>query len=393
MPQQPKLRRKKVGKQEYWVTATGGGSLTYFGNVKETSFEVARKKFREHLTSLSEGTRADNVLTCADLIEQFLAWVEEHRSDATFDQRRRDCNRFGNFKVRGRRVFDLPATAIRSDDLKAWLKGCEAKDEQRTLRHRDTSIRHCWNWGSKYPSPVSLLPPTFRPFAALEKPYVPPKCLSEVDLITDEEIATLFEAARHDLDSFHRFGPKTPREQNPYEDFADMLRCYYHTGARTGELAAATVNNFLPKSRQVILGKHKTVKSTHTLRHITLNDEAVAIFEKQCRGKSPSDHIFNTSDGKPWKPRSLPARFVRIKEIASVLKLGEIREQITIYDFRHLWISEALMAGNEVATVARMAGTSINMIEVVYGHFRNEHLHEAQAKLDHARSERKGRKR
>jgi len=43
--------------------------------------------------------------------------------------------------------------------------------------------------------------------------------------------------------------------------------------------------------------------------------------------------------------------------------IGKIRDHITMYDFRHLWISEALMAGNDVATVARMAGTSIAMIE------------------------------
>jgi integrase len=72
------------------------------------------------------------------------------------------------------------------------------------------------------------------------------------------------------------------------------------------------------------------------------------------------------------------------------MEFGQIRRHITIYDFRHLWISEALMAGNDVATAARMAGTSIAMIERTYGHFRNEHLHEAQARLDEARKKRRG---
>jgi hypothetical protein len=55
---------------------------------------------------------------------------------------------------------------------------------------------------------------------------------------------------------------------------------------------------------------------------------------------------------------------------------------------RHPWISESLMAGNDITTVAKMAGTSITMIERVYGHFRNQHLHEAQARLDALRRQR-----
>jgi hypothetical protein len=47
------------------------------------------------------------------------------------------------------------------------------------------------------------------------------------------------------------------------------------------------------------------------------------------------------------------------------------------------------MEGNDIATVAKMAGTSISMIERVYGHFRNKHLREAQDKLDRARRRRK----
>ena len=47
------------------------------------------------------------------------------------------------------------------------------------------------------------------------------------------------------------------------------------------------------------------------------------------------------------------------------------------------------MAGNDIATVARMAGTSIAMIERVYGHFRNDHLQEAQARLDQSRKQRR----
>ena len=40
------------------------------------------------------------------------------------------------------------------------------------------------------------------------------------------------------------------------------------------------------------------------------------------------------------------------------------------------------MAGVDVLLVARMAGTSVAMIERVYGHFRNQSYQDAQARLD-----------
>ena len=63
----------------------------------------------------------------------------------------------------------------------------------------------------------------------------------------------------------------------------------------------------------------------------------------------------------------------------TVRKRAGVRGTITIYSFRHLWISEMLMAGVDVLLVARMAGTSVAMIERVYGHFRNQSYQEAQA--------------
>lgn len=189
--------------------------------------------------------------------------------------------------------------------------------------------------------------------------------------MADSEATSLLEAARVDLDIFHAFGPKIPRKVNPYESFAFLLRCYYHTGARTHELARVTVGDVLNRTRQIVLGNHKTSKTQREqrVRHVTLNNEALSIFECFSTGKNRSEPIFTSSDGKRWAMRSLHERFRRVKEVAATQGIGDVRDHITIYDFRHLWISEMLMAGNDVATVARMAGTSIAMIERTYGHF------------------------
>ena len=114
-----------------------------------------------------------------------------------------------------------------------------------------------------------------------------------------------------------------------------------------------------------------------------VNDEVAAILKRYSAGKDRHQPIFTDPKWRPWTRDTLDHRFQQVRERAGV------RSEITIYSFRHLWISEALMSGVDVATVSRMAGTSIAMIEKVYGHFRSDHLREAQARLDAARQQRR----
>jgi integrase len=394
MPRKPTLRRKKVGRSEYWFTKAGG-SDTYFGNIKEVPYEEARRQFAAHISNLveEETPSKTKVLTAGELIDLFLDWLQKNRSGRTYSSRRTYCSRFASFRVGGKQIEGLPSNRIKSSDMEAWLDHLASQGlDPQTRRHAQTSVKHCWNWATKHPSPTPYLPPTYRPFASVERVYVPPKALTEGDLITDVEVKALFAASEIDLDKFHKFGPKTPRApgDNPYRGFADLLRCYYHTGARTDELAQCRVGDVLFRTRQIVLGKHKRVRTQRTPapRHITLGGEAFAILERLCEGKGPEEHVFVNSDGRPYHRNTLFERFKRVKEVAADQGPGKVRAEITIYSFRDLWISEAMMAGNDIATVARMAGTSVAMIEKVYGHFRVQHLHEAQAKVEALRSAR-----
>jgi integrase len=338
-------------------------------------------------------------------MDLFLEWVQNHRSEQNYATRKTYCSRFAAFRVTSRstRVADLPADRVRGVDLEAWLNSLQEEGlEAQTRLHAETSVRACWNWATKHPSPTPYLPPAFRPFSAIERTHVPLKPLTEGDLLTEQEMKTIFEAAAIDPDQFRRHGlEKTVarkgiehlrRTEGQVDSLADLLRCYYATGARTDELASCRVEDFLPQTRQVILGRHKRSRTEgrKTIRQVTLNDEALAIVSRHCEGRGRADHIFLNNESRPWTTRSLAKRFERVKQVAAALELGTVRATITIYDFRHLWISESLMAGIDVTTVARMAGTSIAMIERVYGHFRNEHFQEAQNKLDQARKRRRG---
>ena len=205
------------------------------------------------------------------------------------------------------------------------------------------------------------LPRGFKPFDGVEGIKVPPKALLETDLPTREELDALFQAAK--------------------PAFAAMLTVYYHTGARTSELLEARVGDFQPQSRQIVLSKHKRSRTLREYRPrvISLNPDALAIIRERCRGRSSNAPIYPNRAGKEYTNVLIGDMFARTRKRAGV------RNSITIYSYRHLWISEMLMAGHDALLVARMAGTSVKMIETVYGHFRTQSFVEAQARLDAAR--------
>jgi integrase len=191
-----------------------------------------------------------------------------------------------------------------------------------------------------------------------------PRLLLESDLPTPDEIGSLFAHSRTDM--------------------GDIIGVYYAMGCRTHGLIEARCSDFQPNARTLVLGRHKRRRTLREPipRTITLNDNACAVLARRCKGRPADAYIFPNRKGKPYTSALFDDRF------ATVRKRAGVRPTITIYSFRHLWISEVLMAGVNVLLVARMAGTSVAMIERVYGHFRNQSYQDAQARLDRERATR-----
>jgi site-specific recombinase XerD len=52
---------------------------------------------------------------------------------------------------------------------------------------------------------------------------------------------------------------------------------------------------------------------------------------------------------------------------------AELPANVTAYTLRHSVITDLIVSGLDVLTVARLSGTSVLMIEKHYGHLRAEH--------------------
>jgi integrase len=219
-----------------------------------------------------------------------------------------------------------------------------------------TQIKAAWRWGVEV---SKKLPADCRPFIGARKIKVPQPLKLESDLPTTTEVSQLLAAADRVLPGF-----------------ANLLRCYYAIGPRTGELGQIRVCDVELRKRQITLGKHKREKTLAEpkARTLTLNADALAIIGGLCEDKRPEETAFNQPNGKPWTTRQLDKYFALAREAANV------RDTITIYSFRHLWITDLLEAGTGIALIADMAGTSIRQIERTYGHVRVDNRHHATAR-------------
>ena len=291
-------------------------------------------------------------ITLNQLITKYLDWLKANRSQTLQRESKRHLERFS------KRFGKFPVTEIQPvhvEDFQQRLfkKGYDPGYVQKHL----TSIKSCLSKGKS----KGWIPQGIDPFATVDPIRIPPKPLLESDLPTPEEIQSLFDHAEPFL--------------------ADLLRLYHATGARTHELIEARVGDFQPLSKTIVLGKHKRSSTLREYRPrtIALNDIALEIVQRRSEGKRANALLFPNRAGNPYTNTGLGIRFARLRKRAGV------RESISIYSFRHLWVSEALMAGLDSLLVARMAGTSVQMVEKVYGHFRTQSFMDAQLAIDHYR--------
>jgi integrase len=369
--------------------------------------------YRKSLFTEPAPTEAPNSdISCWELCDRYLVWAQENLAAKNYGCKKSCLNQWCDHPIAnselpgyGGVIGDVPAleiTALHLDDFLTTRKkaiGTAGKNKGRRisdvmLSHNMVHVKACWNWAADHRR-GNLLPKDLRPFAGLAKIRIAAKPKSEFELPTEEEFQALLEHADADFGKVRgangRYRRRTPKEYrtgsaNPYRGFADIVRFCYAAGPRTSKIASLRVQDVHLRTCQVTLGKHKrtTTMNNTTVRDIQLNDEALAICKKHCKGRKPRDYVFTQSNGAPWNQDRLDERFRMIRTLA------EVRDEITIYSFRHLWICDMMEdAEIPVGTIASMAGTSIDQIERTYGHFRNRMKAKAQARLDQRRAKRR----
>jgi len=154
-------------------------------------------------------------------------------------------------------------------------------------------------------------------------------------------------------------------------DLAAFLRALALVPLRPGALAALTVSDFDKRLGVLRVGKDKA----HSDRKIKLPQHTAEFFAQFAKNKLPGAPLLGRADGSAWsKTAWVPA----IREAATAAKLPA---SVTSYTLRHSTITDLISAGLDTLQVARLSGTSLQMIEKHYGHLRKDHAAAAMAAL------------
>jgi len=154
-------------------------------------------------------------------------------------------------------------------------------------------------------------------------------------------------------------------------DVANYLRGLSLVPLRPGALAALTVASFEKHSGVLTVGKDKAGGD----RRIKLPTETAAYFAAQTKDKLPGAPLVARWDGKAWDKDAWK------KPIREAARAANLPDVITAYAMRHSVITDLVIGGLDLLTVAQLSGTSVAMIERHYGHLRADHAAAALARL------------
>jgi site-specific recombinase XerD len=153
------------------------------------------------------------------------------------------------------------------------------------------------------------------------------------------------------------------------KSFRPFIVCLEATGARPGEIAAATAADYNAEIGAIcyhadaarLEGEfgHKT--SGHGKeRTIFLTGDARRIVEELVK-KRPRGPLFRNTRGQPWTAAAVARAFYKIRRKTGIAKLSA-------YSYRHVFATDALEKGMDIDTLAALLGNSAATIRKHYAH-------------------------
>ena len=155
------------------------------------------------------------------------------------------------------------------------------------------------------------------------------------------------------------------------EDAQPFLRAMAELPLRVGAVAALRVVDYDKRNKLLTISKDKAGAG----RTIPLPLSAAVLIAEAARGKLPGAPLFTRWSGESWTATTWKDA-IR----AAVESAGLPRETVA-YTLRHCAIADLVITGCDLNTVAKISGTSLQMIADHYGKLRQDVARDALAAL------------
>lgn len=327
-----------------WRDDEGKQKYRALGNFEE--FDDAAKAARAWVESC-EGGASHKVTTVKEACAAYVTALEnEGRKDTSKDAE-------GRFK---RLVYDdtigkLALDKLRTSHLAKWMNNQidddDEADDGDIRRSKDTANRNLATFKAALNMALN------NRLVATDSGWKTVKAFSKVGarrkdaFLGMEQRTALLKACPHDL--------------------ATLVKAMLLTGARPGELATLNACDF-DKRLSCLTLRGKTGERT-----VAISTAAATFFAEVGKDKIAAAPMLVNSFGQRWNKDSWKKIF---KEAVDAAKLPSA---VVMYSLRHTAISEMILAGMDSFIVAKLAGTSVAMIEANYGHLKHSVV---TAKLD-----------
>ncbi len=285
-----------------------------------------------------EAGATHRAVTVEEACTTYVDDLKTHKGDASAKDA---AGRFTRL-VYGKPIGAMQLGRLRAAHVRDWLNAQIDGDDEDLRRSKDSANRN---------------------LAALKAALN--KALHDRSVATDQGWRTVerFPGAGRRRERFLSRAERTALLAQCPPDLAAFVTAVLLTAARPGELAKANVVHFDSKRGTLAL-RGKTGGRT-----VRLSDAARKLLRKHAADKEPGDPLLtdakSETDGR-WNKDSWKVRFR-----AAVQSAG-LPEDVVLYSIRHAGISEMIAQGIDAFTVAKLAGTSTQMIDEHYGHLDSE---------------------
>jgi integrase len=326
--------------RQTWFVEVEGKQVVLAKGPKAATQKEAWEAFNKLMERVDAPDPNAQLNTVASLFGRFLGWTKKKKAPATYDQRKAFLKSFVKFK----KVRTMRPERVTVQLVEDWLDAHPKWKNSR--RHAILCVLSAFNWAVKR----KLL--SSNPATGIEIPSQG----RVLTYLTKEQRKTIFEASKA-------------------QSFKDLLTALEQTGCRPGEASSVEAKHINLELGVWVLPKHKTAKKTGKPRTVYLNP-AMLELSRTLMAKNPEGPIFRNHRKKPWNRNAIRCRFRVLRK-----RFPEFGH-FTSYSYRRAFITDALVNGVEIAKVAELVGTSINMVMRHYSQLqeRTAHMREMASK-------------